>query len=148
MGPRSSPRTRPRALADDGVALDAAANQFDAIGARLLAAEAAASASAAFRRAGLLARSERSAARSRVLLAACEGARSPVLDELEAPLPLTTREREVALLAVDGLSAKAIGERLYISTRTVEGHLYRAYTKLGVTDRTGLARILAPTTPP
>jgi DNA-binding NarL/FixJ family response regulator len=132
-------------LADDGVALDAAATQFDEIGARLLAAEAAADASAAFRRAGMLARAERSATRARVLLSACEGARSPGIDEFETPLPLTPREREVALLAADGLSAKAIGERLFVSTRTIEGHLHRTYTKLGVTDRTGLARLLAMT---
>jgi ATP/maltotriose-dependent transcriptional regulator MalT len=130
-------------LADDGAALDAAATQLEEIGALLLAAEAGAGASAAFRRAGLLARSERSATRARVLLSACEGARSPVLDELESPLPLTTREREVSLLAADGLSAKEIGERLFVSTRTIEGHLYRAYTKLGVSDRSGLARLLA-----
>jgi DNA-binding CsgD family transcriptional regulator len=128
-------------LGDDGAALDAAAAQLEAIGARLFAAEAAAGASAAFRRAGLLARSERSTARAGVLLSACEGARSPALDDLDAPLPLTRREREVALLAAGGLSAKEISERLYISTRTIEGHLYRAYTKLGVTDRGGLARI-------
>jgi len=135
-------------LADDGAALDAAATQFDEIGAHLLAAEAAARAGAAFRRAGLLAQSERSMTRARVLLSACEGARSPILDQLEAPLPLTAREREVALLAADGLSAKTIGERLYVSTRTIEGHLYRAYTKLGVTDRSGLARTLATSNEP
>jgi DNA-binding CsgD family transcriptional regulator len=130
-------------LADDGFALDAAATRFDEMGARLLAAEAAAEAAGAFRRAGLLARSERSATRARVLLSSCDGSHSPTMSTLEAPLPLTAREREVALLAVNGASAKAIGEHLKVSTRTIEGHLYRAYTKLGVTDRTGLAHILA-----
>jgi DNA-binding NarL/FixJ family response regulator len=50
----------------------------------------------------------------------------------------------VASLAAQGLSSPAIAERLYLSARTVEGHLQRAYAKLGVSDRRTLARVLEP----
>ena len=55
---------------------------------------------------------------------------------------LTTREQEVVALAVEGLTAKAIGERLHIGERTVETHLAHAYAKLGVRSRWELARSL------
>jgi DNA-binding CsgD family transcriptional regulator len=65
-----------------------------------------------------------------------------VLDEFERPLPLTRREREVANLASEGLSSQAIADRLFVSVRTVEGHLHNAYGKLGVNERRGLSRLL------
>ena len=58
------------------------------------------------------------------------------------PLPLTPREREIVSLAARGLSNKDIAERLTVSVRTVEGHLYRAGHKLGVSERTDLAAVL------
>lgn len=48
---------------------------------------------------------------------------------------LTEREREVCIRAARGDSNVSIAEELYLSPRTVEGHLQRAYAKLGVTDR-------------
>jgi DNA-binding CsgD family transcriptional regulator len=51
---------------------------------------------------------------------------------------LTPQEREIAMLAASGLSNKQIGQRLYLSHRTVGAHLYRAFPKLGVTSRAGL----------
>jgi DNA-binding CsgD family transcriptional regulator len=78
--------------------------------------------------------------------AACEGARTPILDDLELPITLTAREREVAGMAAEGLSSSVIAERLFVSTRTVEGHLHRAYSKLGVGDRHSLSRLLKGTT--
>jgi class 3 adenylate cyclase/DNA-binding CsgD family transcriptional regulator len=56
------------------------------------------------------------------------------------PASLTTRERDVARLAAQGYSARQIGERLFIGARTVEGHLARAYGKLGVASKVELAR--------
>ena len=58
------------------------------------------------------------------------------------PLPLTAREREIVTLAADGLTNREIADRLVVSVRTVEGHLYRAGAKLGITDRTQLASVL------
>lgn len=41
-------------------------------------------------------------------------------------------------MAAAGLSNKSIAERLTVGVRTVEGHLHRAYVKLGVTSRAEL----------
>src|SRR6185437_2685093 len=49
-----------------------------------------------------------------------------------------------AALAAAGLSNRQIADRLVVSVRTVEGHLYRACTKLGAGDRTGLAALIRP----
>ena len=48
-------------------------------------------------------------------------------------LPLTTREREIATFVAQGLTTREIAEKLTVSTRTVDGHLYRAIQKLGAT---------------
>ena len=49
---------------------------------------------------------------------------------------LTEREREILDLLVQGLSNKRIATQLYLSVRTVEGHLANIYTRLGVHSRT------------
>ncbi|MED7824950.1 helix-turn-helix transcriptional regulator [Streptomyces chiangmaiensis] len=54
------------------------------------------------------------------------------------PEPLTAQERQIAELAATGLSNKQIGERLFLSHRTVGSHLYRLYPKLGITSRAAL----------
>jgi DNA-binding NarL/FixJ family response regulator len=51
---------------------------------------------------------------------------------------LTPQELQIAQLAAEGLSNRDIGERLYLSHRTVGFHLYRIFPKLGVTSRAGL----------
>lgn len=51
---------------------------------------------------------------------------------------LTPREREVARLAAERLTAQEIADRLFISVRTVEGHLARVYGKLGVSSKAEL----------
>lgn len=56
------------------------------------------------------------------------------------PEALTRREREVAALAAQGVSARSIGEKLFISERTAEAHLAHAYLKLGIHSRIELAR--------
>ena len=75
-------------------------------------------------------------------LAARSGARTPALAIAVQPLPLTAREREIVALAARGLSNKDIAQRLTVSVRTVEGHLYRAGLKLGVSERGALAHVL------
>jgi DNA-binding NarL/FixJ family response regulator len=59
---------------------------------------------------------------------------------------LTPREREVAQLAALGLADRAIADQLTLSVRTVETHLNRAYTKLGLQGRTDLTSVFAATT--
>jgi DNA-binding NarL/FixJ family response regulator len=49
---------------------------------------------------------------------------------------LTERETEILALLAQGLSNKAIAARLYLSVRTVEGHLANLYSRLGVHSRT------------
>jgi DNA-binding CsgD family transcriptional regulator/tetratricopeptide (TPR) repeat protein len=56
---------------------------------------------------------------------------------------LTTAERRVVELAVDGLSNKEIARSLVVAVPTVETHLSRAYAKLGVRSRAQLARRLS-----
>lgn len=53
-----------------------------------------------------------------------------------APTALTTRETEVLRLVAEGLSNRAIGERLFVGEATVKTHLLRTFEKLGVNDRT------------
>jgi DNA-binding CsgD family transcriptional regulator len=56
---------------------------------------------------------------------------------------LTPQELQVSLAAADGLTNKEIGARLFLSPKTVEFHLSRAYRKLDVNSRVELARLLA-----
>jgi ATP/maltotriose-dependent transcriptional regulator MalT len=134
------------AIADnDAAAMETVAATLEEIGAMLHASEAATTAAAMFAEAGLQSRSSRASAHAMTAAAACEGARSPMLEQLDPAVPLTARENEVARLAAEGLTAREISERLFISARTAEGHLQRAYTKLGVRDRKGLQRLLGAT---
>jgi DNA-binding NarL/FixJ family response regulator len=55
---------------------------------------------------------------------------------------LTPQERQIALLAACGLTNRQIGEKLFVSHRTIGSHLYRVYPKLGVATRAQLATAL------
>jgi predicted ATPase/DNA-binding NarL/FixJ family response regulator len=56
------------------------------------------------------------------------------------PGGLTAREQQVAELVADGLTNRAVASRLHLSERTVENHVLHACTKLGLANRTQLAR--------
>ncbi|WP_440106416.1 helix-turn-helix transcriptional regulator [Streptosporangium sp. H16] len=56
----------------------------------------------------------------------------------DARSPLTPQEREIAELAGAGLTNKQIGQKLFISHRTVSDHLYKIFPKLGITSRAAL----------
>jgi ATP/maltotriose-dependent transcriptional regulator MalT len=55
---------------------------------------------------------------------------------------LSAQELQVAQMAADGLSNREIGQKLYLSHRTVSSHLYRAYPKLGITSRAQLRDVV------
>jgi DNA-binding CsgD family transcriptional regulator len=118
--------------------LAGAAAALASIGANLLAAEAEVSAADALRRSGDQRGAGAAAARAKALLARCQGARTPGAALVDAVVPLSAREREVALLAADGRSSKEIADVLFLSVRTVDNHLQKVYVKLGVSNRSGL----------
>ncbi len=73
------------------------------------------------------------------LLATGERARKRAVDARD---DLTSQERQIAQLACDGLSNPEIGARLFLSPRTVEWHLRKVFTKLGIRSRHELAYAL------
>jgi DNA-binding CsgD family transcriptional regulator/tetratricopeptide (TPR) repeat protein len=76
----------------------------------------------------------------RELRAAGEGGRSSPAGALDR---LSPQERQIARLVADGLGNREIGQRLYLSHRTVGSHLYRMFPKLGVSSRAQLARLVS-----
>jgi DNA-binding NarL/FixJ family response regulator len=132
-------------VTDDSADLDAASRAFEALGSVLLAAEAAADAATAQRRAGGIRSATAFDRRATLLAARCEGAVTPAL-VADAPVLLSPREREIAGLAVAGLASREIAERLFVSVRTVENQLQRAYEKLGVSNRTELRSVFGAST--
>jgi DNA-binding NarL/FixJ family response regulator len=127
-GPLTAARRTFLTAADDPDGLVEAGEAFAALGTDLFAAEAFALAAAGVggRRAGEL------QARAATLLADCPGAATPPLRDVGPSSMLSARELEVARLAADGSSNREIADALVLSERTVENHLYRAFTKLGV----------------
>ncbi|MCB0964207.1 MAG: AAA family ATPase [Acidimicrobiales bacterium] len=126
----------------DGAELDAVADGFEQLGCRLVAAEVHAAAATAWRAAGHPKRATAAEGRADALARRLRGADTPGLTVVEAVVPLTPREREVALLVADGLTSKEVAERLFLSARTVSNHLQNAYTKLGISKRTELGEAL------
>jgi DNA-binding CsgD family transcriptional regulator len=60
---------------------------------------------------------------------------------------LSPSERQIVLLAAEGLTNPEIAARLFVSPRTVGSHLYRSFTKLGVSNRNQLAALVQPPRP-
>ncbi|MDF3340652.1 LuxR C-terminal-related transcriptional regulator [Mycolicibacterium septicum] len=127
--------------ADDGAGLLAAADGYRAIGDRATAIDATAQAAVAFGRHGQGKRSAYVAAVAQESADECGGLCTPALRN-PAGQPLTGRQREIVELVVAGLSNKQIAERLVMSVRSVEGHLYRACQRVGASSREQLAAII------
>jgi DNA-binding CsgD family transcriptional regulator len=120
----------------DAPALLEIAGRFQGIGALLYASEAAVHAGQIFLDAGRQDSARRAAARSRELLADGQVRPLRVIDGLERDaVELTPRESELVEFARVGLSNGEIADRLVLSKRTIESHMYRAMQKLGISDR-------------
>ncbi|MGH3968854.1 MAG: helix-turn-helix transcriptional regulator, partial [Mycobacterium sp.] len=143
-GPRVGLAARFAAALHGGDAgeLDAVSKEFERIGDRLAAVDAAAHAAVVYRRQGRRGSAYGCAARAEMLAQQCGDARTPALRNAIEPLPLTSREREIVTMLAEGLSNRAIAERLCLSVRTVEAHIYRAMAKTGAIGREELAALL------
>lgn len=80
-------------------------------------------------------------AQARLDILAATVAHLPIVPTSGSPL-LTSRERQIARLAGGGASNRDIALEMGVSVRTVEGHLYQVFTKLGVTSRGDLTGLV------
>jgi DNA-binding NarL/FixJ family response regulator len=135
--------TVPAALATgSGDALIDASRQYEAFGDRLAAADAAAQAVVAYQRTGLRGAAMSASATAQRLAAECQGAQTPAIRAATTAPPFTARQREIISLAAQGLSNKKIADRLTMSVRSVEGHLFRASQRVAANNREQLISIL------
>ena len=143
-GPRAGMATRfAAALHDsDGAELAAVSEDFERMGDLVAAVDAAAHATLAYRREDRRGAALGCSTRAEALARRC-GAKTSALWQASEQLPLTDREREIVLLISAGLSSRAVAERLTLSPRTVEGHVYRAMVKTGTSTRDELAALLS-----
>jgi DNA-binding CsgD family transcriptional regulator len=125
----------------DGDLLDAAAHRFADLGALAFAADASAHAAGEHARRGERRKEFESSTWAHALASQC-GLRTPALEAAARPLPFSGRERQIVTLVAAGLSNRQIADRLVISVRTVEGHLYRLFTKLGINNRDQLIHLI------
>lgn len=136
--------TRHVRAAGNGAALEAVAASWAAIGAIGWAGEAAEAAAVAHADRGDEGAAERARTRADQL-AIDRGAPGAAVRSARALATLRPREREVARLVALRLSNAEIADRLSLSVRTVESHVYRATTRLGLRSRAELAVAVAGT---
>jgi DNA-binding CsgD family transcriptional regulator len=130
--------------AGDGAELAAVSEEFERMGDLIAAVDAAAHAAVVYRGQGLRGSAMGCSTRADELAQQCGGASTPALRQASERLPLTDREREIVMLIGEGLSNRAVAERLTLSVRTVESHIYRAMAKTGVTGRDELGALIRP----
>jgi DNA-binding CsgD family transcriptional regulator len=126
----------------DGPQLSSVSEDFERMGDLIAAIDAAAHAAVVYRREDRRGTSLRYMTRAEKLAEHCGGADTPALRQAIQRLPLTDREREIAMLLGEGLTSPSIARRLTLSVRTVEGHIYRAMGKTGATSRDELAGLV------
>jgi DNA-binding CsgD family transcriptional regulator len=143
-GPRVGVAARFSAALSDGDAAELASvsEEFERMGDLVAAVDAAAQAALAYRSQGLRGSALGCATHAEALAEQCGGAWTPALRQASEPLPLTDREREIVMLIGERLSNRAVAERLTLSVRTVESHIYRAMLKTGTTSRDELAALI------
>jgi DNA-binding CsgD family transcriptional regulator len=143
-GPRVGLAARfAEALRDgDAAELSSVSQEFERMGDLVAAVDAAAHAALAYRRKDKRGSALVCSTRAHALAEQCGGACTPALRQATEPLPLTDREAEVVMLIGEGLSNRAVAERLTLSVRTVESHIYRAMLKTGTASRDELAILL------
>jgi DNA-binding NarL/FixJ family response regulator len=125
--------------AGDAASLDEVSAAFEAMGAHLLAAEAAADAAVAWIRQADEHHGASANHRARLLASRAENPVTPSLLTLNVRSQLTRSEQQTALMAAAGRSNREIAGELVVSVRTVENHLQHVYEKLGVSGRKELA---------
>jgi len=143
-GPRVGLAARfAEALRDgDAAQLASVSQDFERMGDLVAAVDAAAHAAIGYRHQELRGSALSCSTRADELAQQCGGASTPALRQASEQLPLTDRELEIVLLIADGLSNREVAERLTLSIRTVESHIYRAMSKTGTTSRDELANLL------
>jgi DNA-binding CsgD family transcriptional regulator len=82
------------------------------------------------------------AQRAQAELRACGVVVAGAPAEPDALAELTPQQRQIVRLASHGLTNRQIGDRLFLSPRTVSSHLYRSYPKLGVAGRNQLRDVI------
>lgn len=127
---------------DDATELRSVSEGFEQMGDLVAAVDAAAHASTMFRRQDLRGSALGCEAVATELAAQCGGALTPALRQATEKVDLTPREREIVMMVGAGLSTREIAERLFLSVRTVEGHIYRAMGKSGADNREDVAALL------
>ena len=125
----------------DGAELSSVSREFERMSDLTAAVDAAAHAALAYRRQDKRGSALGCSTRADALAERC-GASTPALRQATESLPLSDREAEIVMLIGEGLSNRAVAERLTLSIRTVESHIYRAMMKTGTTSRDELAALL------
>jgi DNA-binding CsgD family transcriptional regulator len=125
----------------DAAELAAVSEEFERVGDVVAAVDAAAHAAIAYRHQDLRGSALGCSTRADALAEQC-GASTPALRQATESLPLTDREREIAMLIGEGSSNREVAARLTLSLRTVENHIYKAMAKTGTTSRDELANLL------
>jgi DNA-binding CsgD family transcriptional regulator len=143
-GPRVGLAARfAEALCDgDAAELSSVSEEFERMGDLILALDVAAHAALAYRRKDKRGSALGCSTRADALAEQCGGACTPAHRQAADPLPLTDREAEIVMLIGAGLSNREIAERLTLSVRTVESHIYRAMLKTETSSRDDLAGLL------